>query len=300
MDRCQTQLEFWDRLGREVLNAGARAEFELYQQALMQTSLGDPPERSGPISWELARDATILFFAERRETDLARITDLIRFWRANDQQVSGPLGQQLDRSLQWLNVHTMRRKSKGRATVTNITRAVTPPLNRAANNIASDLQATLEGEQYADAARILVTCSPPPDEGLVPAPNDDQLLVSFQTVLRLLMLEHRGLGEAMVRQVGAADHLKIEQTLARGDSAAVAALPLQYYGSPAAAQCCQWLGDRALAGADLPRPPPIMAKVSAGLHPRSNRSLLPGNALSRPCWVRPKGSRPHSPSTSAA
>ena len=65
---AQRQLELWDRLGREVLNAGARADFELYQQAVMQTSFGDPPEHSGPISWELARDAMLLFYVEHRET----------------------------------------------------------------------------------------------------------------------------------------------------------------------------------------------------------------------------------------
>ena len=91
----------------------------------------------------------------------------------------------------------------------------------------------------------------PHDEGLVPAPEDDQLFISFRTALRLLMLEHRGLREAMVRQIGPADQLKIEQALAQGDPAAVEALPLQYCGTPAAALPCQWLGDRALAAADL-------------------------------------------------
>jgi hypothetical protein len=252
LDRCQTQLEHWDRLGREVLNAGVRAEFALYQQALMQTSLSDPPERSGPISWELARDATILFSAERREADLIRITNLVLFWRGNDQQVGGwPAGPQLDLLLKWLNVHAMSGKPQGRATAINSIRAVTPPLSRAGNNILSELQSTLEGGQYADAARILVTCAPPRDEGLVPVPNDDQLFVSFPTVVRLLMLEHRGLAEAMVGQVGPADQFKIEQTLAQGDVAAVDALSLQYCGAPAAALPCQWLGDRALAAADL-------------------------------------------------
>ena len=104
-DSAQRQLELWERLGREVLNAGSRADFELYRQALMQTSLGDPPERSGPISWELARDAMILFYAEHRDADLTRMEDLVTFWRANDPQVGGwPAGQQLDRLLQWLNV----------------------------------------------------------------------------------------------------------------------------------------------------------------------------------------------------
>ncbi len=250
VDGVQRQLELWERLGPEALNVGDWADFELYRQAAMQVSLGDPPERSGPISWNVVRDAMLLFFAERRETDLTRMTNFVTFWRANDPQAGGAAGQQLDRLLQWLNVHPMKKKPQGRATVINITHAVTPHLNRAANNILSDLQSALEGKQYANAARILATCSLRPDEGLVSAPNDDQLFASFQTMLRTLMLEHRELCEAMVGQVGSADHLKIEQTLARGDPAAVETLLSQYCGTPAAALPCQWLGDRALAAAD--------------------------------------------------
>ena len=51
---------------------------------------------------------------------------------------------------------------RGRAAAIDVTRAVTPPLNRAASNILSELQSALEGKQYADAARILVACDPPP------------------------------------------------------------------------------------------------------------------------------------------
>jgi hypothetical protein len=253
-DSAQRQLELWDRLGREVLNAGSRADFELYQQALMQTSLGDPPERSGPISWELARDAMVLFYVSHRNVDLARMEQLVLFWRnGNNQQPIGywPVSDQLERLLLWLNVRPTRRGSRKPGAVFDITPAVTPPLNRAASNILAELQSALEGRQYADAARVLVSSEPPRDAGLVPAPGDDQLFLSFPTVLRLLMLEHLGLREAMLHRFEAADQLKIEQALARGEPAAIEALTLQYCGLPAAAQPCQWLGDRALAAADF-------------------------------------------------
>ena len=253
-DDARTQLQLWDRLGRQVLDAGTPAEFELYRQALMETALDDPPERSGPISWELARDATMMFYTGHREADLTRTEHLLTFWRANDGQVGGwPTGQQIDRLLQWLNVRPLKRTGRRRGGAIDMARAVDPPLNRAASNILSELQTALDGKQDADAARVLVACDPPHDEGLVPAPDDDQLFLSFQTVLRLLMLEHRGLREAMLRQIGPADQLKIEQALARGDAATIEALPVQYCGTPAAVLPCQWLGDRALAAADFVR-----------------------------------------------
>ena len=102
--------------------------------------------------------------------------------------------------------------------------------------------------------RILVACEPPRNEGLVPAPGDDQLLRFLPGCAAALMLEHPGLGEAMARQIGPADQLKIEQVLAQGEPAAVEALPVQYCGTPAAVLPCQWLGDRALAATDFARP----------------------------------------------
>ena len=158
-DFARRQLELWEPLGREVLNAGTEADFEFFGQALVQASLGDLPDRSGPVSWDLARDATISYFAEHRASDLARIMGFITFWRTDDPQVCGPVGPQLDRLLQWLNVHPMKREPRGGAMVTNVTGAVTPQLNRAANNILWDLRSMLEGRQYADAARILVSCT---------------------------------------------------------------------------------------------------------------------------------------------
>ena len=191
--------------------------------------------------------------SEHREADLTRMENLLTFWRGK-RPASRRLARRPNNSTAccaWLNVRPAGRARKKWSAAIDITRAVTPPLNRSASNILSELLSALEGKQYADAARILVTCNPPQAEGLVPAPDDDQLFISFRTVLRLLMLEHRGLREAMVRQIGPADQLKIEQTLAQGDPAAVEALPLQYCGTPAAALPCQWLGDRALAAADL-------------------------------------------------
>jgi outer membrane protein assembly factor BamB len=251
-DATQQQLELWERLGREVVNADGPDDFDLYRRALMQASLGDPPERSGPINWELARDALILFHDAHCDAGLAQMQHVVMFWRGCDQQVGGwPTGQQLDRLLQWMNVRPSGRRVRRRSEVTEVPRVVTPPLNRAASNTLSELKSALDGKQYADAARVVITCDPPTDSGLVAAPHDDQLFLSFRTVLRLRMLEDRGLREAMAGQIGPADQLKIEQILARGDPAAIVALPLQYCGTSSAVVPCQWLGDRALAAADF-------------------------------------------------
>jgi outer membrane protein assembly factor BamB len=270
-DSAERLLGMWDQLGREVLNAGSEADFSLFQHAAADASFGDPPERYGAISPDLARDAEILFYLEHRSAEQDRMERQVGFWRGVEPQfASWAVNQQPSVLLQWFAVRRFRRgggrRSRGPATI-DIARTAAPPLNRAASNILSELLSALDGKQSADAARILIACDPPTrdphpssgnaggassaGEGLVPAPGDDQLFVSFPTALRLLMLEHPELGEAMVAQIGPADQLKIEQALAHGDPVSVEVLPLQYCGTPAAALPCQWLGDRALAAADL-------------------------------------------------
>ena len=243
-----------------MLNAGTPADFELYQQVLPTVSLSDPREHCGPISWELARDALLLFYVDHREVELARMEGLLTFWRQAKGHVGGwPVEQQLDRLLQWFNVRPAGKATRRWRARDDVFQAVTPPLDRSAGNILSELHSALQGKQYADAARIVIGTPPPAHnaaggtavESLVDSPEDNQLFVSYTIALRLLLLQHRGFREAMEQQIGPADRLKIEQTLVRGDPAAIESLSLQYGGTPAAAAPCQWLGDRALAAADF-------------------------------------------------
>ena len=80
-------------------------------------------ERSGPISWELARDATMLFYVEHREANLGRMEKLLLFWRAangrgeanNPPQLGNwPVAQQLESLLLWLNVRPAGRGRRRR------------------------------------------------------------------------------------------------------------------------------------------------------------------------------------------
>ncbi len=82
----------------------------------MQASFNDPPDHGGPISWELARDATMLFYVRHREVSLTHMENLLTFWRrANNQQIGAwPVAQQLDQLLLALNVRPAgRRRGRG-------------------------------------------------------------------------------------------------------------------------------------------------------------------------------------------
>ena len=252
-DSANRQLALWNRLGREVITTGTAADLEHYQRANMETSLNDPPERSGPIAWPLVYDAICMFYTVHRTPEYTRMERQVTFWNANNADVTGwPIGNRLDLFMLHLNGRGGRRRNFGRRREpVDVTQNVTPPLNRAAINILSELEAATRGQQYADVAHILAGSAAPHDEGLVPSTDDERLFVSFRVALRLLVSHHPELAAALSKPLSAADQLRIEQTLAHGDPASIEALPMQYFGSPAAATACQWLGDRALAAADL-------------------------------------------------
>ena len=114
------------------------------------------------------------------------------------------------------------------------------------------------------------------------------------------MLEHPELGEAMARQIGPADRLKIEQVMAQGDPAAVETLPLQYCGSPAAAAPVSGWAIGPWPARTSPRPCRGMTKVSTGHRPRRSPTSRPGCGWPRRCWAWPRDSRPRSRSRLAA
>ena len=139
-------------------------------------------------------------------------------------------------------------------------------------------------------------CEPPRDEGLVPAPDDDQLFISFQTALRLLMLEHPGLrrGHGPPDRAGRSTQDRAGPGPRRsGRHRGLAAAILRHAGR----RCCPangWAIGPWLPRI-LPRPCRGTTKVSAGRRPPSSPTLPPGNASSRPCSVSAQGQPPTQP-----
>ncbi len=64
--------------------------------------------------------------------------------------------------------------------------------------------------------RVLVSCDPAPTRAWSPL-DDDLAFPRSRPYCEAFDVEHRGLREAMLRQIGPADQLKIEQALAQGD-----------------------------------------------------------------------------------
>ncbi|MGC1275615.1 MAG: PQQ-binding-like beta-propeller repeat protein [Planctomycetaceae bacterium] len=121
---------------------------------------------------------------------------------------------------------------------------VTEP-GREAATLASELEAALATKAYEDAARLLSAIAEL--SGLVPAVEDADRFIPPGGLIREIAGRHPGLVATLAEQFGPAGVLHVRQSIASGDEHAVRAAAIRYYGTPAAAEARQWLGDRDLA-----------------------------------------------------
>lgn len=120
-------------------------------------------------------------------------------------------------------------------------------LSREGYNVLAELQAALDGPAYREAAQIISTSVKNESLGLLPHKRDRRLLVSMPVAVETAMREHPALIQAMQEQFGPLGRLRLRQALNAGDAPAVESVALQFYGTEAASEANQWLGDRALA-----------------------------------------------------
>lgn len=119
-------------------------------------------------------------------------------------------------------------------------------LSREGYNVLAELQAALDGPAYREAAQIISTSVKNEGLGLLPDKRDRRLLVSLPVAVEAAMREHPALIQAMQEQYGPLSRLRLNQAIHAGDATAAESVALQFYGTEAAAEANQWLGDRAL------------------------------------------------------
>jgi len=253
------QLERWEQLGRTVLESGTEAEFQQYQKDRMETlPIG------GLISPSLVNERLRLLYAERRWDELGR------FEKQLNQPLAGHLPLKANpkrfakqaiplpphyvadnpQLFAWMYERIVGRSAQNSAPLADLRQPLIVPVSRAASGLFQQLRAALEDKQYEEAAGLLTSSYALRNEGLIATPGDEQLLVSYRG-MQLILLRRRELAEAMGGRLDDAARLRIQQTFSQGDPAAVEALTIQYYGTPAHASACQWLGDRKLVGTDF-------------------------------------------------
>ncbi len=124
--------------------------------------------------------------------------------------------------------------------------------NKEAYNVRAELQAALTGQTYEDACRVVMSINVSEGPGLLPDMDDRQLFVSLPTAVASAMQAHPEFGKLMTDKFGPLGVIRVRQAVQSGDVRGVQSATLQFFGTEAAAEAHQWLGDRDLSAGRFP------------------------------------------------
>ena len=124
--------------------------------------------------------------------------------------------------------------------------------NKEAYNVRSELQSALTGQTYEDACRIVMSINVSDGPGLLPDMDDRQLFVSLPTAVAAAMQVHPEFARLMTEKFGPQGVIRVRQGIQSGDVRGVQSATLQFFGTEAAAEAHQWLGDLDLSAGRFP------------------------------------------------
>ncbi len=124
--------------------------------------------------------------------------------------------------------------------------------NKEAYNVRSELQSALVGQTYEDACRIVMAIGDHDGPGMLPDMEDRQLFVSLPTAIAGAMQAHPDFARMMAEKFGPLGQIRVRTAINAGDVRGMQAATLQFFGTEAAAEAHEWLGDRALAAGRFP------------------------------------------------
>ena len=121
-------------------------------------------------------------------------------------------------------------------------------LSKEGYNVMAEFEAAVRAEAWEDACRIVTSVNRGGMLGLLPDAHDKQLLVSLPRAIALAMQEYPELGREMKQEFEAVGRLRVREAITQGDAETIEAATVRFYGTEAAAEAYQWLGNQALAG----------------------------------------------------
>ena len=113
-------------------------------------------------------------------------------------------------------------------------------------NTLAEFEASIKSGAFDDACRILTSSDNSFIEGLLPAMQDNDLLVSWRLALAIAFEEHPDMRRALQKNYSRLGELRLKRSVARGDVEAVDAVTRQFYGTVSSVEAYLWLGDQAL------------------------------------------------------
>ena len=168
------------------------------------------------------------------------------------QRQASPCGEKVDHLLRWAEDQLVRRglqpSDESRAAAAAFFRnPLIEIINKETYNFLSEFRAALAAEAYRDACQLISHFDQTNTAGVVPVERDSALSVSLPVAIELALRDTPPLRAAMEEQVGPLGQLRIRQSLADGDTAAVQAATVQFRGTKAATEARLWLADRAFS-----------------------------------------------------
>ena len=110
--------------------------------------------------------------------------------------------------------------------------------------IASQLRASLENQDYREAAQVITSMTNYERLGLLPDWSDPWLLTSLPAMAAATARDRPALAKSIQEVAAAVGQLRLRQAVAGGNPAAVEAVAYEFPGTELAAAAHRWLGDR--------------------------------------------------------
>ncbi len=114
-------------------------------------------------------------------------------------------------------------------------------------SVEAELNAALDGEDFADACRLVDAAAADGEVDLLRDRRDADLFMSLPVVVATAMRDEPRLLETMRQDRERIAGLRVLEATAAGNEAAVEATTVQFHGTLAAAKAHVWLGDRSMA-----------------------------------------------------
>lgn len=213
------------------------------------------------FAWERQVPLDLIRAAYRNDwVDAVRTSQIALFWNASthpDWVPSERVAELVARQARWVRAVAAENAPQlddGQAGI--LPASWRHPLalqwNKEAYNVRAELQAALTGQTYEDACRVVMSINVNDGPGLLPDMDDRQLFVSLPTAVASAMQVHPDFAKLMIEKFGPLGVIRVRQAVQSGDVRGVQSATLQFFGTEAAAEAHQWLGDRDLSAGRFP------------------------------------------------
>ena len=212
------------------------------------------------FAWERQNSRELLLTAYRGDwPDAWQSSQTALFWNTGVHPDWKPTerSDDLDKHARWLkaiSIENLPQLDDGTASVFpgGWRHPLAMQWNKEAYNVRSELQSALVGQTYEDACRIVMSIGDHDGPGMLPDMEDRQLFVSLPTAIAGAMQAHPAFAKMMTEKFGPLGQIRVRSAINASDVRGVQAATLQFFGTEAAAEAHEWLGDLALAAGRFP------------------------------------------------